>query len=37
MKNPSNQKEKLLKIREYIEKNFEFVGNKFSEKVRSLL
>ena len=27
---------KLLKIREHIEKNFEFVGDKFSEKVRDV-
>ena len=32
----SNQKKELLKIREYVEKNFEFVGNKFSEKVREV-
>ena len=29
-------KKQLLKIREYIEKNFEFVGNKFSQKVREV-
>ena len=29
-----NEKKKLLKIQEYIEKNFEFVGDKFSQKVR---
>ena len=32
----SNEKKQLLKIREYIEKNFEFVGNKFSQKVREV-
>ena len=26
----------LLKLREHVEKNFEFVGNKFSEKVREV-
>ena len=31
-----NQKNELLKIRKYIEENFEFVGNKFSEKVREV-
>tara|TARA_B100000579_G_scaffold320887_1_gene270532 strand:+ start:134 stop:556 length:423 start_codon:yes stop_codon:yes gene_type:complete len=30
------QKNKLLKLRNYIEKNFEFVGDKFSEKVREV-
>ena len=30
----SNEKKHLLKIREYIEKNFEFVGDKLSQKVR---
>lgn len=30
------QKNELLKIREYVEKNFEFVGDKFSEKVREV-
>ena len=30
-----NRKE-LLKIREYVEKNFEFVGDKFSKKVREV-
>ena len=30
----SDNKNKLLRLREYIEKNFEFVGDKFSEKVR---
>ena len=32
----SNQKKELLKIREYVEKNFEFVGDKFSQKVREV-
>ena len=31
-----DEKNKLLKIRNYIEKNFEFVGDKFSEKVREV-
>ena len=31
-----NEKNELLKIRKYIEKNFEFVGNKFSQKVREV-
>ena len=35
-KNPESEKEKLLKLREYVEKNFEFVGDKFSEKVREV-
>ena len=30
----SNEKNKLKKLRNYIEKNFEFVGDKLSEKVR---
>ena len=32
----SNEKKQLLKIREFIEKNFEFVGDKFSQKVREV-
>jgi len=32
----SNQKKELLKIREYVENNFEFVGDKFSQKVREV-
>ena len=32
----SDNKNKLLRLREYIEKNFEFVGDKFSEKVRDV-
>ena len=31
-----NEKNKLIKLREYVEKNFEFVGDKFSEKVRDV-
>ena len=34
--NLSNEKNKLLKLRNYVEKNFEFVGDKFSEKVREV-
>ena len=32
----SNKKSELLKIRGYIEKNFEFVGNKLSQRVREV-
>ena len=32
----SNTKKELLQIRNYIEKNFEFVGDKFSKKVREV-
>ena len=32
----SSEKDKLLKLRDYVEKNFEFVGDKFSEKVREV-
>ena len=32
----SSKKKELLQIRNYIEKNFEFVGDKFSEKVREV-
>ena len=32
----SKKKKELLQIRNYIEKNFEFVGDKFSEKVREV-
>ena len=35
-KNLLNKKNELLKIRKYIEKNFEFVGDKFSQKVREV-
>ena len=31
-----NEKNKLIKLREYVEKNFEFVGDKFSKKVRDV-
>ena len=31
-----DEKNKLLKIRNYIEKNFEFVGDEFSKKVREV-
>ena len=31
-----NEKVNLLKLREYIEKNFEYVGNNFSKKVREV-
>ena len=31
-----NKKNELIKLREHIEKNFEFVGDKFSEKVRDV-
>ena len=30
------QRNNLLKLREHIEKNFEYVGDKFSEKVREV-
>ncbi len=32
----SDKKKELLQIRNYIEKNFEFVGDKFSQKVREV-
>ena len=35
-KETENQKKELLKIREYIEKNFENVGNKLSQKAREV-
>ena len=31
-----NEKNELLQIRKYIEKNFEYVGDKFSQKVREV-
>ena len=31
-----NEKKELLKIRKFIENNFEFVGNSFSKKVREI-
>ena len=30
------KKKRLLQIREYIEKNFEYVGKNFSKKVRDI-
>ena len=30
------EKKKLLNLRQYVENNFEFVGEKFSEKVREV-
>ena len=30
------EKKELLKLREHIEKNFEFVGDKLSEKIRDI-
>ncbi len=30
------QRNNLLKLRKHVEKNFEFVGDKFSEKVREV-
>ena len=32
----NDEKKELLKLREHIQKNFEFVGDKFSEKVRNI-
>ena len=31
-----NEKNKLLELRKYVEKNFEYVGNDFSKKVREI-
>ena len=31
-----HEKNQLIKLRNHIEKNFEFVGDKFSEKVRDV-
>ena len=31
-----DDKKQLLKLREFVEKNFEFVGNKFNDKVREV-
>ncbi len=31
-----NEKEKLKKIRQYVEKNFEYVGSNFSKEVREI-
>ena len=30
------EKEKLIKLRNYVEKNFEYVGENFSKKVREI-
>ena len=35
-KSLKNEKQKLIKIRKYIEKNFEYVGRNFSKKVREI-
>ena len=35
-KNLKNEKKNLLQIRNYIEKNFEYVGKDFSKKVREV-
>ena len=32
----SIEKSKLIKLRKFVEKNFEYVGDKFSEKVRDV-
>ena len=32
----AKEKKELLKLRNYVEKNFEFVGDKFSKKVREV-
>ncbi len=34
--NLSTKKNELLKIRKFVEKNFEYVGDKFSQKVREV-
>tara|TARA_B100000242_G_scaffold288566_1_gene256988 strand:+ start:402 stop:824 length:423 start_codon:yes stop_codon:yes gene_type:complete len=31
-----NEKEKLIKLRNYVEKNFEYVGENFSKKIREI-
>ncbi len=31
-----SEKDKLIKLREFIEKNFEFAGDQFSKKVREV-
>jgi len=31
-----SEKEKLIKLRNYVEKNFEYVGENFSKKVREI-
>ncbi len=35
-KDLKNRKDKLLKLRKYIEKNFDYVGKDFSKKVREI-
>jgi hypothetical protein len=35
-KNLNDEKSKLLKLRKYIEKNFDYVGKDFSKKVREV-
>ena len=35
-KNLKNQKNELVKLRKYIEKNFDYVGNDFSKRVREI-
>ena len=35
-KDISNEKNKLIQLRKYIEKNFEYVGKDFSKKVREV-
>ena len=35
-KNLASEKENLLKLRKFIEKNFEYVGKDFSKKVREI-
>ena len=35
-KDYKNEKNKLLQLRKYIEKNFDYVGNDFSKKVREV-
>ena len=36
IKNLKNQKNKLLKLRKYIEKNFDYVGKDFSKRVKEI-
>ena len=31
-----NEREKLIKLRNYVEKNFEYVGENFSKKIREI-
>ena len=35
-KNLKNQREQLIKLRKYIENNFEYVGTNFSKNVRDI-